>query len=475
MIESISHRAGAGADLKRARRNGAAHARPTIDRLPPHSHEAEQGALGCQLLSPNECVGEVIQKGVSNDSYYDLRHQTIQDELVTMFNKHIPIDVVTLQQRLKDRKLLEQCGGVVYLAQLQDAVPSAANLSYYLDIVQEKFLLRKMIHTCTDAVGRIYDYEGEVDKLVDEVERDILAIRPRRKHEDLSINKLVQQSIDDIEVLHNSKGAITGLPTGFIDLDDMTNGLHESELTIISALPSFGKTSLGMNIIEHISLELGKPTGIFTLEMSARQLVTRMICSTARVNLRDVRKGKATDEDFARMTATAKKLSKAGIYFHDMSDMTVYEMRTVARRWWQEHGIVAILADYLQLLRAPSSGKHFRTSAEETAEVSSQLKNMSKEFKLPVLAISSLTELDNGKTRLRNSGDIKYDGDNVLKLRWASKEEREKYEGEGALSILEIQKQRNGPTGKIKLVFLRKFTRFENAAKVSDEDVPAES
>jgi len=284
----------------------------------------------------------------------------------------------------------------------------------------------------------------------------------------------VQESISDIEVLHNSKGAITGLPTGFIDLDDMTNGLHDSELTIISALPSFGKTSLGMNIIEHISLNLGKPTGIFTLEMSARQLVTRMICSTARVNLRDIRKGKATDEDFKRMTDTAAKLSKAGIYFHDVSDMTVYEARTVARRWWQEHGIVAILADYLQLFRAPSSGKHFRTPAEETAEVSSQLKNMSKEFKLPVIAVSSLTELDNGKTRLRNSGDIKYDGDNVFKLRWASKEEREKHEGEGALSILEIQKQRNGPTGKIKLVFLKKFTRFENASKVSDEDVPAE-
>src|SRR5664280_361006 len=216
MIDSVSEPAGAGADLKKARRQKPARsdARPAVDRLPPHSPEAEQGVLGCALLSPNECVGECIEKlkDGGQEVFYDLRHQTIYEMLATMFNERMPIDLITVQQRLKDKQLLEQVGGITYLAQLQDAVPSAANLSYYLDIVQEKFLLRKMIHTCTDVVGRVYDYEGEVDALMDEVERDILRISASRAQSSvLSTKELVGKAIGTIENYFSRKGVLTGL------------------------------------------------------------------------------------------------------------------------------------------------------------------------------------------------------------------------------------------------------------------------
>ena len=284
MIDSVSETAGATADLKKARRQKPAIRNPqsTIDRLPPHALDMEQGVLGCQLLSPNECVGEVIEKlkDIGVEAHYDLRHQTIQAELFEMYDNRIPIDVITLQQRLKDKQLLEQVGGIAYLAQLQDAVPSAANLSYYLDIVREKFLLRKMIQTCTDVVGRVYDYEGEVDALLDEVERDVLRISESRAQGDvLTTKELVNKAIGTIENFFSRKGTLTGLATGFADLDRMTDGLHGSEMIVIAARPSMGKTSLAMNIVEHAVLEQKLPVGVFSLEMSAEALVLRMMCS----------------------------------------------------------------------------------------------------------------------------------------------------------------------------------------------------
>src|SRR5208282_4980535 len=228
MIDSVSDLAGAAADLKKARRQKSARAdaRATVDRLPPHALDMEQGVLGCQLLSPNECVGEVIEKlkGIGIEVHYDLRHQTIQAELFEMYDNRIPIDVITLQQRLKDKQLLEQVGGIAYLSQLQDAVPSAANLSYYLEIVREKFLLRKMIQTCTDVVGRVYDYEGEVDALLDEVERDVLRISESRVQGGVVTTKeLVGKAIGTIENYFSRKGTLNGLATGFADLDRMTD------------------------------------------------------------------------------------------------------------------------------------------------------------------------------------------------------------------------------------------------------------
>ena len=245
MIDSVSDAAGAAADLKKARRrkNVSASDPIKLDRLPPHSPEAEQGVLGCVLLSPNECMGECMEKlKDSREVFYDLRHQTIFESLAGMYDKREPIDLITVQQRLKDRQLLDQVGGIAYLSQLQDAVPSAANLSYYLDILREKYLLRKMIQTCTEVVGRVHDYEGEVDALLDEVERDVLRISESRAQDGVMTTKdLVNKAIGTIENFFSRKGMLTGLATGFADLDRITDGLHGSEMIVVAARPSMGK------------------------------------------------------------------------------------------------------------------------------------------------------------------------------------------------------------------------------------------
>ena len=305
MIDSVAEGATAPPDLKRTpRKKPTAAGGAKVDRLPPHSPEAEQGVLGCVLLSPNECLGECIEKFRHGaEAFYDLRHQTIFNTLVEMFDSREAIDVITLQQRLKNKQLLEEVGGIAYLATLPDTVPSAANLSYYLDIVQEKFLLRKMIQTCTGVVGRVYDYEGEVDALMDEVERDILRISESRvQSQTTTIKDLVKKAINTIEDFHQRQGMLTGVGTGFTDLDKMTSGLHGGEMVVIAARPSMGKTSLAMNIAEHVAIEQRLAVGVFSLEMTAESLVLRMLCSRSRVNLRNVREGFLAERDFPKLT-----------------------------------------------------------------------------------------------------------------------------------------------------------------------------
>src|SRR5437879_852541 len=312
MIDSIAETAGGPPDLKRARRRKPTPTDgPRVDRLPPHSPEAEQGVLGCVLLSPNDCMGECIEKFKSGaEVFYDLRHQTIFSALAEMYDGREAIDVITLQQRLKNKQLLEEVGGIPYLASLPDAVPSSANLSYYLDIVQEKYLLRKMIHTCTEVVGRVYDYEGEVDALMDEVERDILRISESRVQGHTStIKDLVRKAINTIEDFHQRQGMLTGLGTGFTDLDKMTSGFHAGEMIVIAARPSMGKTSLAMNIAEHVAIDQKIPVGVFSLEMTADSLVLRMLCSRSRVNMRNVRDGFLAEREFPKLTGPPGKPS----------------------------------------------------------------------------------------------------------------------------------------------------------------------
>ena len=378
MIDSVSETAGATADLKKTRRQKPAPRNPQsalVDRLPPHSPEAEQGVLGCVLLSPNECMGECMEKlKDAGEVFYDLRHQTIFETLVAMYDAREAIDVITLQQRLKDKQLLEQIGGIAYLSQLQDAVPSAANLSYYLDIVREKFLLRKMIQTCTEVVGRVYDYEGEVDALLDEVERDVLRISESRVQGSvLTTKELVGKAIGTIENFFSRKGTLTGLATGFTDLDRMTDGLHGSEMIVIAARPSMGKTSLAMNIAEHVVLEQKLPVAVFSLEMSAEALVLRMMCSLARVNLRSIREGFMSEADFPRLTSAAGKLANAPLFIDDSAGLSILQLRARARRLHQQHGIKLFVIDYLQLLH--STGRRAQENRQqEISDISSGIK-----------------------------------------------------------------------------------------------------
>src|SRR5271168_605877 len=270
MIDSVHPETGStSADLKKSRRKTPTSdtaGTPKIDRLPPHSIEAEQGVLGCILLSPNDCLGECIEKlKPGRLVFYDLRHQTLFQTLIEMYDEKQAIDLITLQQRLKNGQQIEGVGGLGYISSLSDAVPSAANLQYYLEIVMEKYLLRKMIQTCTGIVGRVFDYEGQVDALLDEVESDILRISEERVTGTSStIKELVNKAISKIEEYHKNQGMLTGISTGFVDFDKMTTGLHEGEMIVMSARPSMGKTSLAMNIAEHVALEMKVPVGVFS-------------------------------------------------------------------------------------------------------------------------------------------------------------------------------------------------------------------
>ena len=485
MIDTVSHGTGSGADFKKTKRqkNPTRDSSQSVDRLPPHSPEGEQGVLGCVLLSPNDCMGECIEKLKDNgkEAFYDLRHQTIYESLAEMYDAKEGIDLITLQQRLKDKGLLEQIGGIPYLSQLQDSVPSAANLSYYLDIVREKFLLRKMISVCSEVVGRVYDFEGEVDALLDEVERDVLKIAESRVQGGvLSTKDLVVNAVHTIENFFNRKGTLTGVGTGFADLDRMTDGLHQSEMIVIAARPSMGKTSLAMNIVEHVAMEEKLPVGVFSLEMSAESLVLRMMCSLARVNLRSIREGFMSESDFPKLLNAAGKLSSSKLYIDDTAALSILQLRARARRLAQQHGIKLFVIDYLQLLH--STGRRSQDNRQqEIADISSGIKALAKELKVPVIVLSQLNrELEKDKSRkprlsdLRESGAIEQDADLVglLYKPNAGDEDDGMEEGDGVPVNLLIAKQRNGPTGDVNLTFLKPYTRFESAAKVSDEDMP---
>ncbi len=454
------------------------------DRLPPHAPEAEQGVLACIFLSPNDAMGECIGKLKSGaDAFYDLRHQTIYKTLAEMYDAREPIDLITVQQKLKNANALDQVGGNAYLSQLPDMAPSAANLIYYIEIVEEKHLLRSIIATCTEVVGRVYDHQGEVDSLMDEVERDILRISESRVQSNTPpMKELVTKAITTVESFHQRQGMLTGIGTGFVEFDRMTTGLHGGEMIVVAARPSMGKTSLAMNIVEHAVLELKVPVGVFSLEMTADSLVLRMLCSRAHVNLRNVREGFLAERDFPRLTAVASKLAGAPLVIDDSSGLSILQLRAKARRMHQQFGIKLFVIDYLQLLH--STARRAENRQQEIADISSGVKSLAKELNVPVIVLSQLNrELEKDKNRkprlsdLRESGAIEQDADLVALLYKPSSGDDEDGAGpaeDTAIPVnLLIAKQRNGPTGDVELTFFKPHTRFESRAKVSDEDMPA--
>jgi replicative DNA helicase len=477
-------------DLKKARRTrqSAPPAPGSIDRLPPHSLPAEQGVLGCILISPTDCTGVCVEKLKGGaESFYDLRHRTLYENLVEMYDGKQPVDLITVQQRLKDAGMLESVGGITYLSGLMDAVPSAANLEYYLGIVREKHLLRRMLQACTNVIGRVHESEGEVDQLLDEAERDILRISEEREEgASKNIKDLVNHAINIIQDYHSKQGQLSGVPSGFADLDKMTHGLHGGEMIVIAGRPSMGKTSLAMNIAEHAAVNERLPVGVFSLEMTADSLVVRMLCSLARVNSRAVREGFLRERDFPRITAAASKMAKAPLVIDDTPGLSILQLRARARRMWQQHGIKLFVIDYLQLLHS-SSRKAQDNRQQEIADISSGVKSLAKELNVPVIVLSQLNrELEKDKNRkprlsdLRESGSIEQDADVVGLLyrpRDDDDEDKDKEradppdDGLNAVPVnLLIAKQRNGPTGDVELTFLKGITRYESKSKIGDGD-----
>ena len=453
--------------------------------MPPHSVEAEQGIIGSIILDSQTSLGKCVLKLKKTEGvFYDLRHQTLYEIMVEMYDQKEPVDLITLQQRLRDRKMLDSVGGMEYVTTLADMVPSAANIEYYLDIVADKFVLRRLLNTCTSVAQRVYDHDGETEELMDTVETEVLALgQDRVEIGSLSMKELVTKAIDTVEKYHSRQGLCTGLTTGFTELDKMTSGMHEGEMIVIAARPSMGKTSLAMNIAEHVALDLKEPVGVFSLEMTSESLVLRMLCSRARVNLRSIREGFLAERDFPRLTSSAGKLSASPLYIDDTAGLSILQLRAKARRMHQQYGIKLIVIDYLQLVHSSSSRVENRQ--QEIAQISNGIKALAKELKLPVIVLSQLNrELEKDKNRkprlsdLRESGSIEQDADVVALLYKADVEKSDDDEAQGAAAYanydavpvnLLIAKQRNGPTGDVALTFLKGFTRFENASKV-DED-----
>jgi replicative DNA helicase len=451
-------------------------------RLPPHAIEAEAGVLGCILLSPSDCLGECIEKlKPGRLAFYDLRHQTIFQTFVDMMESGVQIDLISIHQHLKDRQQIDGVGGIGYISSLSDAVPSAANLQYYLDTVLDKYLLRKMAQTCTEAVARIYDHEGEVDELLDGVERDILKISECRSGDgNMTAKELVNRAIAKIEEMHQNQGMLTGIGTGFVDFDKMTTGLHGGEMIVIAARPGFGKTGISMNIADHVAVEQKLAVGVFSLEMTADQLMLRMLCSRARVNLRNIRDGFLAERDFPKLVAASGKLAVAPLFIDDTGAMSILQLRAKARRMWQQFGIKLFVIDYLQLMHSTSRKADNRQ--QEITDISGGIKALAKELDVPIIVLSQLNreveKRGEGErprmSDIRESGSIENDADLIGLLYRPSQGENvseEELAAQVAVPMrLFIAKQRNGPTGDVDLTFLKEFTRFESAAKVGYDE-----
>lgn len=472
------------ADLRHTRRQRVNLVDPsTIDRLPPHSLEAEQGVLGCIMLAPNECLPFVLSKLQTFDAFYDLRHRTIMEMMTWMVTQGLPIDTITLQSALKDKQQLDGVGGLSFLSALPDAVPSAANLQYYLDIVMAKHKARRLIRVCTGIVSRTYEHEGDVDQLTAEAETEVMAIARNDSASTLpKIRDLVRGSIEYIEDQYQNRGErkLLGLATGFLDIDRMTSGLKNGELILIAGRPSMGKTSLAMNMAEAVALDQHQPVGIFSIEMTAESLVTRMIASRSRVNMRNVRDGFLADRDFPKITNVSGKIANAPIYIDDRPK-NIVQLEADARQMISAFGIKLFIIDYIQIVQPYHALRAGRT--EQVTEISNGVKRIAKSNKVPVIGISQLNrESDKDKGRrpkmadLRESGSLEQDADEIhmlYKPNFLDEADEAGNVDREAVAVRDcIVKQRNGPTGDVDLTFLKSYTRFESAAKITADDVP---
>ncbi|HEX4638013.1 MAG TPA: replicative DNA helicase [Chthoniobacterales bacterium] len=444
-----------------------------IHRTPPHSVEAEQGVLGSMLISPRDAIAEVVEK-ITAEYFYVPAHQTIFDVLVDLWNTGAGIDLITFTQVLRDRNLLETVGGAAAVTNLYTFVPTAANVGYYLEIVRDKYILRSIIAAATESVRRAYEEQDEVGNLLDEVEQKIFAVgEDRFKGQMLSMKDQVMEAIESIEKLYERKGGITGVSTGFIEFDRMTSGMHPAEMIVIAARPSMGKTAFAMNIAEHVAINEKLPVGVFSLEMSSQQLVQRLLCSRARVNLQKVRDGFLGERDFPSLTAAASKLAEAKIFIDDTASLTILELRAKARRLKAQQDVQLLIVDYLQLLRSTSRRAQDNRQLE-ISEISAGLKGLAKELKIPVIVVAQLNrqpeQRSGGKPRLsdlRESGSIEQDADLVgllVRPEMYEEDDEARQEKSGEAELI-IAKQRNGPVGEIPLTFLKEFTRFEDRAR----------
>ena len=445
----------------------------TVEKGLPHSLEAERAVLGAILLD-NALFDQTSQVLTTADFYLE-NHQNIFSTMEHLSSHSRAIDSLTLREELQKRNELEAMGGVAYIASLLDGVPRVSSVMHYARIVKEKALLRKLIHSANEILVRSFSNEEDPLELLERAEKSIFDIsQDRIQGGFVQLQDLLTESYENIESLYQRKELITGIPTGFRQLDHLTSGLRDSELIIMAARPGLGKTSFVLNVAQNAAMEKGKVVGIFSLEMAAQQLVTRMLCSEARVDSHKVRSGYLSKEDWKRLAKTMSKLARAPIFIDDTPGISIIEMRSKARRLKAEHGLDLLIVDYLQLMSGTSASSRVRyeNRQQEISTISRSLKGLAKELSIPLIACSQLSrapEQRRGDHRpqlsdLRESGSIEQDADVVLFLyREDLYNKDENFEDEGIVQLI-IGKQRNGPTGVVKLAFIDQWTKFENLA-----------
>ena len=447
-----------------------------IDRLPPQSIEAEQSVLG-SILIDRDAVIEVAEF-LKADDFYRQAHSKIYAVIVDLFERREPIDIVTVAEALERDDDLEAVGGRAYLGTLSNSTPTAVHATQYARIVERKALLRNLIGAAGKIAGIGYEDPAEVAEAIDRAEAELFAVSQRRVGAGFSpLKTLLHDAYDRLDYLHAHRGEISGIRTGFQDLDTLTTGLQKSDLVILAARPSVGKTSLALNIAEHAAVRDRKSVGIFSLEMSKEQLVLRLLSSVSNIDSQRLRTGFLEELDFARIAPAMNALSEAPIYIDDTPNITTMELRTKARRLQAEAGLDVVIVDYLQLMQSSTTTRD-ANRVQEVSEISRGLKALARELKIPVIALSQLSrqpEMRESKeprlSDLRESGSIEQDADLVLFL-WREKERgSDDQQTDGEVVKLKLSKHRNGPTGEIDLWFKKAQTRFVNYAGERFADV----
>lgn len=431
-------------------------------RVPPQSLDSEKAVLGSIMLRPG--IFAELSDSLKPDSFYAEKHRLIYQAMIDLATKSEPIDMVSLSHKLKEKKLLERTGGNAYLAELAGTVPASSNAKYYADIVQKKYLLRGLIDAA-DFVSQIAfdESEEDIESVLDQAEKKIFSVVSTPKNQKfIPIKDTLVEAWDRMEKLHETKGSLRGVPTGFKDLDNLLAGFQNQDLIILAARPSMGKTTLALDMARMAAVKNNIPVGIFSLEMSSQQLVDRMLAAEAKVNAWNLRTGNlSADSEFTKIRDSLDRLSKAPIYIDDQSANSIMRMRSVARKLKMEHGLGLIIVDYLQLM---STSKNYDSMVNQVTEISRSLKSLAKELDVPVIALSQLSravEARGGKPRLsdlRDSGSIEQDADVVM---FIHREDKGKDESEKTnIAEILVEKHRNGPVGKVELYFDEKRTTF---------------
>jgi replicative DNA helicase len=441
-----------------------------LTRSVPQNISAEQATLGSILLEKDSILNciEILQW----EDFYKSAHQIIYKCVLDLFEKNQAVDLVTLTEELQKKKQLDEVGGASYLTTLMSSVPTAANVFYYARIVEEKAILRKLINHATQIVSMSYEEQEEARVLLDKAENLIFEVSQQKIKNFFSpIKDLLTESFEKIEDLYHSGNFITGVPTGFMQLDEMTTGLQPSELIIVAGRPSMGKTAFCMNIAQFAAMHHKIPVAVFSLEMSKSQIVQRMLCSEARIDTHALRRGMMPEEDWPKLSLAAGRLSAAPIFIDDSAGISPLEIKAKARRLKAQYDLGLVLIDYLQLIQ---TGLRVENRQQEISQISRSLKGLARELNIPVVAVSQLSRAvelrSNQRPRLsdlRESGALEQDAD-VVAFIYREEYYKPKSSKKGIAEVI-ISKQRNGPTGTIELAFLKEYTRFENLARTSGE------